>query len=177
MSYCTVFLSWCVNVLNNISYLLRLSLFLAGLWTAFLSKSKPSTNSSAAFYIQRSLGYYGDDPGSHTLHQHTSLATDDKSSAYNRATKKCHLKACPGRESDDSNGSRRRDSCLILFAVALAALPFLPASNLLFPVGFVIAERVLYLPSLGLCLLVAMGAQRMKVCWPCCRNLFECHLS
>ena len=33
---------------------------------------------------------------------------------------------------------------------------FLPASNLLFPVGFVIAERVLYLPSAGFIILVVM---------------------
>jgi len=31
---------------------------------------------------------------------------------------------------------------------------FLPAANLVFPVGFVVAERVLYLPSLGGALLV-----------------------
>lgn len=36
-------------------------------------------------------------------------------------------------------------------------MPFLPASNLFFPVGFVVAERVLYMPSMGWCLLVAHG--------------------
>ena len=36
--------------------------------------------------------------------------------------------------------------------------PFLPASNLFFPVGFVVAERVLYIPSMGFCMLVAYGA-------------------
>ena len=36
-------------------------------------------------------------------------------------------------------------------------IPFLPASNLFFPVGFVVAERVLYLPSMGFCMLVAYG--------------------
>ncbi len=41
--------------------------------------------------------------------------------------------------------------------LCLTALPFLPASNLFFPVGFVVAERVLYLPSMGFCLLVAYG--------------------
>ena len=35
--------------------------------------------------------------------------------------------------------------------------PFLPASNLFFPVGFVVAERVLYVPSMGFCILVALG--------------------
>jgi len=36
-------------------------------------------------------------------------------------------------------------------------IPFLPASNLLLPVGFVVAERVLYIPSMGLCILVPFG--------------------
>ena len=31
---------------------------------------------------------------------------------------------------------------------------FLPATNLLFYVGFVVAERVLYIPSIGFCLLL-----------------------
>lgn len=37
---------------------------------------------------------------------------------------------------------------------------FLPASNLLVTVGFTVAERVLYLPSLGFCVLVAITAHR-----------------
>ena len=36
-------------------------------------------------------------------------------------------------------------------------LPFIPATNLFFYVGFVVAERVLYIPSMGYCLLVALG--------------------
>ena len=45
----------------------------------------------------------------------------------------------------------------IVFALSLMVFPYLPASNFFFPVGFVVAERVLYLPSMGLCLLVAHG--------------------
>ncbi len=52
------------------------------------------------------------------------------------------------------HGGRRRQT---LFALSLVILPFLPASNLFFAVGFVVAERVLYLPSMGMCLLVAIG--------------------
>lgn len=40
--------------------------------------------------------------------------------------------------------------------------PFLPASNLFFPVGFVIAERVLYMPSMGICILIAYGFHLMS---------------
>ncbi|XP_031568879.1 protein O-mannosyl-transferase TMTC4-like [Actinia tenebrosa] len=36
-------------------------------------------------------------------------------------------------------------------------VPFLPASNIFFRVGFVIAERVLYLSSVGSCILVVLG--------------------
>lgn len=35
--------------------------------------------------------------------------------------------------------------------------PFIPASNLFFPVGFVVAERILYMPSMGFCMLIAYG--------------------
>nr|CAD7451552.1 unnamed protein product [Timema bartmani] len=42
-------------------------------------------------------------------------------------------------------------------SLAFLILPFLPASNLFFPVGFVVAERILYIPSMGLCMLVAYG--------------------
>ncbi|GFR19311.1 protein O-mannosyl-transferase TMTC3, partial [Trichonephila clavata] len=45
----------------------------------------------------------------------------------------------------------------VLMSVLLVVIPFLPASNLLFPVGFVVAERVLYIPSMGFCMLVAQG--------------------
>ena len=46
---------------------------------------------------------------------------------------------------------------VVLFAASSLVIPFLPASNLFFPVGFVVAERVLYLPSMGFCMLVALG--------------------
>uniref|UniRef100_A0A8C9VF38 Protein O-mannosyl-transferase TMTC3 n=1 Tax=Scleropages formosus TaxID=113540 RepID=A0A8C9VF38_SCLFO len=37
----------------------------------------------------------------------------------------------------------------VIMALSLVVLPFIPASNLFFPVGFVVAERVLYVPSMG----------------------------
>lgn len=51
---------------------------------------------------------------------------------------------------------------VIFFGLVLMIFPFIPASNLFFPVGFVIAERVLYLPSMGFCLLIGYGAWH---CW------------
>lgn len=40
--------------------------------------------------------------------------------------------------------------------------PFLPASNIFFNVGFVLAERILYIPSAGYCLLVIIGLQKLS---------------
>lgn len=47
---------------------------------------------------------------------------------------------------------------VVLMSMSLMVIPFIPASNLFFPVGFVIAERVLYLPSMGFALLVGYAA-------------------
>ncbi|KAK6050961.1 hypothetical protein COOONC_11533 [Cooperia oncophora] len=44
---------------------------------------------------------------------------------------------------------------LFRVGVTIGAITFLPASNLLVTVGFTIAERVLYLPSVGMCILMA----------------------
>ena len=52
---------------------------------------------------------------------------------------------------------RRGRSSLPALSLALMALPFLPAANLLFHVGFVVAERNLYLSILGFNLLVVTG--------------------
>ena len=46
--------------------------------------------------------------------------------------------------------------CSVFFII-----PFLPASNIFFKVGFVIAERVLYLPSAGYCMLIAYGLSKL----------------
>ena len=43
-------------------------------------------------------------------------------------------------------------------SLAILILPFIPATNLFFYVGFVIAERILYIPSMGFVLLVSYGA-------------------
>lgn len=50
---------------------------------------------------------------------------------------------------------------IVTFALALLILPFIPATNLFFYVGFVVAERVLYIPSMGFCLLVALGVDHL----------------
>jgi hypothetical protein len=60
------------------------------------------------------------------------------------------------RAWDASATSRNRRSVGMVSAawlsLAILVLPFIPSSNLLVYVGFVLAERVMYLPSVGACL-------------------------
>ena len=46
---------------------------------------------------------------------------------------------------------------ILTMGLAILAVPFLPASNIFFTVGFVVAERVLYLSSIGSCLITVLG--------------------
>ncbi|XP_046916588.2 protein O-mannosyl-transferase TMTC3 [Dermatophagoides farinae] len=50
----------------------------------------------------------------------------------------------------------------LLISLILIVIPFIPASNLLFPVGFVLAERILYTPSIGFTTLLAIGWLRIQ---------------
>ncbi|MGH0126471.1 UNVERIFIED_CONTAM: hypothetical protein FKN15_028318 [Acipenser sinensis] len=52
---------------------------------------------------------------------------------------------------------------IVVFSLGLLTVPFLPATNLFFYVGFVIAERVLYIPSMGFCLLVTVGMRALYI--------------
>ncbi|XP_060759371.1 protein O-mannosyl-transferase TMTC1 isoform X2 [Neoarius graeffei] len=49
----------------------------------------------------------------------------------------------------------------VLVGILFLVFPFIPASNLFFRVGFVVAERVLYMPSMGYCILVVHGLNRL----------------
>ncbi|XP_061729922.1 protein O-mannosyl-transferase TMTC2 [Cydia pomonella] len=59
----------------------------------------------------------------------------------------------------------RSPQVAMLMSIALMGLPFIPASNVLFYVGFVVAERVLYIPSVGFCLLLGLGAGALTRSW------------
>jgi Flp pilus assembly protein TadD len=50
-----------------------------------------------------------------------------------------------------------RSERMLLFGLSLLIFPFVPASNLFMTVGFVVAERILYLPSLGICFIIGYG--------------------
>lgn len=46
--------------------------------------------------------------------------------------------------------------------LSLTVFPYIPSSNLLHPVGFVLAERTLYLPSIGFILIVVYGFKYLQ---------------
>ena len=60
--------------------------------------------------------------------------------------------------NEDKHGTNQTLGLL----VALMTIPFIPATNLFVYVGFVAAERILYLPSAGFCLLIAYGWDRIR---------------
>uniref|UniRef100_A0A7M4FHX8 dolichyl-phosphate-mannose--protein mannosyltransferase n=1 Tax=Crocodylus porosus TaxID=8502 RepID=A0A7M4FHX8_CROPO len=49
----------------------------------------------------------------------------------------------------------------VLVGLLFLVFPFIPASNLFFRVGFVVAERVLYMPSMGYCILFVHGFKKL----------------
>ena len=56
--------------------------------------------------------------------------------------------------------SRRRDAALAL-SIAWFFITMAPVSNVFFPIGVAKAERILYLPSVGLCLLMGWAFRRV----------------
>ncbi|XP_061698022.1 protein O-mannosyl-transferase TMTC4 [Syngnathoides biaculeatus] len=74
----------------------------------------------------------------------------------------CVLMGLVGQALRSPDGRQRRTLSL---ALVLLVVPFLPACNVFFRVGFVIAERVLYLPSAGYCLLLACAVARSCRRW------------
>lgn len=76
-----------------------------------------------------------------------SSSTDPKSELKNRPSNKTH-------------NFSTADICSI--SIILLVLSFLPASNLFSYVGFVVAERCLYMPSFGFCLLIAVAMHQSR---------------
>ncbi|XP_068595595.1 protein O-mannosyl-transferase TMTC2 [Brachionichthys hirsutus] len=131
-------------------------LFLAcfSLWTHQLAKCK-DTNGKAHHYTN---GRTGSSNGhSYQCNNHetlvgSSLAEPQIISAQNGA-----------KEHYESRTPLPTTENVLVFSLGLLAIPFLPATNIFFYVGFVIAERVLYIPSMGFCLLVAVGMRSLYV--------------
>lgn len=61
----------------------------------------------------------------------------------------------------EETNSKMNSSAAVLISLSILVLPFIPATNIFFYVGFVVAERILYLPSVGYCLLVGLGLGKL----------------
>ncbi|XP_046730253.1 protein O-mannosyl-transferase TMTC2 isoform X2 [Silurus meridionalis] len=85
-------------------------------------------------------------------HHHNGLTSDVFASTQNGHAKTLNTATHTSLPSEEN---------MVVFSLGLLALPFLPATNLFFYVGFVVAERVLYIPSMGFCLLVTLGIRAM----------------
>ena len=51
----------------------------------------------------------------------------------------------------------------VVFCVGMILLSYFPVSNVVFPIGTIMGERLFYLPSVGLCLLVGLAYERLAV--------------
>ena len=119
---------------RNLTTLLTYGGFSALLWTALRRNDRPDASASAAAAAP-----------SLTNNNNNNVVKETPLPSVLRRRRAC-----------------QRDCSVILLSLALTVFPFVPASNLFFPVGFVVAERVLYLPSMGFSLLVALGWNRLR---------------
>jgi len=72
-----------------------------------------------------------------------------------------------------SNKIDPNEQDVLVLSLALLVIPFIPASNLFFRVGFVVAERILYVPSMGFCMLVVLGLNKLASTAGCNRTDFR----
>lgn len=103
----------------------------------------------------------------------SSSSTDSPTSYSKKQIQNLHKRECHNNNNHRSNTSIRSslcpqevpdsvaNACVLAMVLAFLILPFLPATNLFIYVGFVVAERLLYLPSVGYCLLVGYGIAKL----------------
>lgn len=73
----------------------------------------------------------------------------------------CLCLKLPKHVTSRQHRTKKYNSIASLLALGFLTIPFLPATNLFFYVGFVIAERVLYIPSVGLCLMIGLAVSKL----------------
>ncbi|XP_019959202.2 protein O-mannosyl-transferase TMTC2 [Paralichthys olivaceus] len=141
------------NIHTGVFYLGGLILAWFGLWTHHTAKGR-ETNGKAHHYTNGKNGNSNGHSYQFNNHEHTNNSqTGTHSNSAQNGTKSYYEIRTPLPTSEN----------VVVFSLGLLAIPFLPATNLFFYVGFVIAERVLYIPSMGFCLLVAVGMRSLYV--------------
>ncbi|XP_028968376.1 protein O-mannosyl-transferase TMTC1 [Galendromus occidentalis] len=97
-----------------------------------------------------------DDFGNGVTHKNDSAETLDHEDSGSEGS----VRSSASEENDDFPRAQQCGPSLLLMSVALLSFSYMPASNVFVTVGFVVAERVLYIPSMGFCLLVVEGFRR-----------------
>lgn len=141
------------NIYSFIFYIGLLLLAWFGLWTHSTSKTK-ETNGKSHNYINGRNGSSNGHSYQCNNHEHTSYSIKETNNISAQNGSKSHY---------ESRTTLPTSENVVAFSLGLLAIPFLPATNLFFYVGFVIAERVLYIPSMGFCLLVAVGLRSLCI--------------
>lgn len=103
---------------------------------------------------------------SHSNSNSSSSSSSFTSSPSHRRTSNGSAESVSPNSSSPSLSSSSVSSVslnVLIMSLSMVVFPFIPASNLFFYVGFVIAERILYIPSMGFCLLVAHGAHLLSL--------------
>lgn len=105
-------------------------------------------------------------PYATALHSHNSSWDADETSSCSSSASSSITSSTSSSSSSTSSSSSRNSVTSshshverLGMALTLLVLPFIPAANLFFYVGFVVAERIMYIPSFGYCLLIAIGME------------------
>lgn len=122
------------------------------LWNHRLKSSRNGTYNKAVIINNNSHAYAN---GHHRTSNGNGVIANGSPSAtlYHQTSTSSAVDSyqCPASAHTDA----------VIIATSLLVFPFVPATNLFFYVGFVVAERVLYVPSMGFCLLVAVGLDQL----------------
>lgn len=142
------------NYHTAVFYLGLLLLAWFGLWKNHHTAKTKDTNGKAYHYTNGRNGNSNGHSYQYNGHEHTNNShTDTYINSAQNGTKNHYASRTPLPTTEN----------VVVFSLGLLAIPFLPATNVFFYVGFVIAERVLYIPSMGFCLLVAVGMRTLYI--------------
>lgn len=142
------------NYHTVVFYLGLLLLAWFGLWKNHYAAKTKDTNGKAYHYTNGRNGNSNGHSYQYNGHEHTNNShTDTYINSAQNGTKNHYESRTPLPTTEN----------VVVFSLGLLAIPFLPATNLFFYVGFVIAERVLYIPSMGFCLLVSVGMRSLYI--------------
>ncbi|XP_043267624.1 protein O-mannosyl-transferase TMTC2 [Venturia canescens] len=146
------------DVRNLESVCLYCTLAIAGAWVVRRLRANRSTVYDKLFCAPRASSRCPVCTGRRNGGCHTDgcRAANNNNNNNNNGPGDCY---CSKRASlaKEELSSRTKAATAVATSLGFLTIPFLPASNLFFYVGFVIAERILYLPSVGACLSVGAG--------------------